>query len=91
MGERVWERERDRARRNRGQRVGGRKDRLRGREPKRRGANPGRWGCRVQVTPCSRDAVSLDWCVSYGKRVHCRSQTIRLLGSFLKYPPLDPK
>lgn len=45
---------------------------------------------RVQVTPCSRDAVSLDWCVSYGKRMHCRSQTIRLLGSFLKYPPCDP-
>lgn len=45
---------------------------------------------RVQVTPCSRDAVSLDWCVSYGKRMHCRSQTVRLLGSFLKYPPCDP-
>ena len=67
------------------------------RQPKGKGAQkergkPREMGMqRVQVTPCSRDAVSLDWCVSYGKRMHCRSQTIRLLGSFLKHPPCDPK
>lgn len=42
---------------------------------------------RVQVTPCSRDAVSLDWCISYGKRCAAGAKPSGFWGRFSNTHP----